>query len=224
MSSEVDIVNLALSHLGDEAGVTDISPPDGTTQAAHGARFYPIARGVLLEMFPWTFATTRVALAEIANPAEDDWSYAYRLPADCLRPLASLYPGVSPRALSNESDADSFPYIVESSEDGGLVLLTNLETARLRYIRLVTDTGKYTPIFTAALSRLLAAYLAGPVIKGVEGMKVARTQMEIFEVEFRKAAAANANTGKRDTYRAHTPAWLAGRTLPQVPEGYVVRS
>jgi len=223
VASEVDIVNLALSHLGDEAGVVAITPPDGTIQSAHCARFYPIARGVLLEMHPWTFATKRVTLAEVDNPVEDDWAYAYALPSTCIRPLAALYPGVPARMLSNGSDADSHPYLIEADSDGDLVLFTNVETASLRYIDLVTDTAKYTPLFVMALARLLAAYLAGPILKGTEGMRVAKAQLEVFDVEFRQAAAKNANTGKRDTYQAHRPAWLAGRTLPTLPEGYVVR-
>ena len=223
MSSEVDICNLALSHLGDEAGVITITPPDGTIQSAHCARFYPIARGVLLEMHPWTFATKRATLAAVENPVEDDWSYAYALPSTCIRPLASLYPGVPARMLSNESDADSHPYLVEADSDGDLVLYTNIETAALRYIDLVTDTAKYTPLFVSALARLLASYLAGPIIKGVDGMRVQKAQLEIFEAEFRKAAASNANVGKRETYQTQMPSWLAGRSLPQIPEGYVVR-
>lgn len=224
MSSEVDICNLSLSFLGDEAGVGAITPPDGTVQAAHCARFYPIARGALLELHPWTFATKRVALSEVTNPVDDDWSYAYTLPSTCLRPLAALYPGVPWQPLSNESDNDSHPYLVEAASDGSLILYTNVETAVLRYIDLVTDTTKYTPLFTVALARLLAAYLAGPILKGTDGMRVGREQLKMFaELEYPQAAAKNANTGKRETYHTHKPAWLASRTLPSIPDSFVLR-
>jgi hypothetical protein len=224
MSSEVDIVNLALSHLGDAAEVEAIDPPDGTAQAGHASRFYPIARGVLLEMHPWTFATKRVAVSEVDNVFEDDWAYAYALPSTCLRPLTALYPGVAARAFSNSTDAEGFPYIVEAAEDGTAVLYTNVETAVLRYIDLITDTTKYTPLFVSCLSRLLASYLAGPVIKGAEGSKAAGMQLKIFEVEFAKAAAMNANVGKRTGYQNFRPGHLAGRGAVVLPEGYVDRS
>src|SRR5687767_8634483 len=106
MSSEVDIANLALSHLGDEANVVAIDPPDGTVQASHCGRFYPIARDLLLEMHPWTFATRRATLAEVTNPVEDDWTYAYTLPTGCIRPLSALLPGQPERYFgSGDSDA-----------------------------------------------------------------------------------------------------------------------
>lgn len=210
MSSDVDICNLALSHLGDEAEVSAIAPPDGSPQAAQCGRFYPMARDVLLEAHPWTFATKRVALAEVTNTLPDDWTYAYALPSTCLRPLAALYPGL-PAQLFGESDDGSHPYIVETAEDGGLVLFTNLQTATLRYIDRVEDTAKFTPGFTAALSRLLASYLAGPILKGREGRAEAQNQLKLFEFEYRKAAAANANIGKRASYQTRTPAHIAAR-------------
>lgn len=225
MSSEVDICNLALSHLGDDAEVTAIAPPDGSIQSAHCARFYPIARDALLEMYPWTFATKRATVSEVENPSPDDWAYAYRLPATALRPLTALLPGVPARALSLDADAESFPYIVEAGEDGEPVLYTNVETAVLRYIDRVDDTTKFTPLFVVALARLLAAYLAGPILKGDTGTKVSQQQLRIFlEVEFPRAAAKNANVGKRNAYETRLPPWLAGRGAPTLPESFVDRS
>ena len=63
MASEVEICNLALSHLGDTATVASSDPPEGSAQAEHCARFYPIARDALLEMQNWKFATRRATLA-----------------------------------------------------------------------------------------------------------------------------------------------------------------
>ena len=72
MASVVDICNLALGHLGDPATVSSIDPPEGSAQAQHCARFYPIARDSLLEMHSWNFSTYREALAHL-QPAE--WIY-----------------------------------------------------------------------------------------------------------------------------------------------------
>lgn len=210
-TSEVDICCLALSHLGDEAMVTSIVPPDGTVQAAHCKRFYPFARDLLLEAHPWTFATRRVALAVTDNPSPFDWSFAYELPADCIRPLSALLPGTPEIYYGTETDAGSHPYLVETDADGDKVLFTNVETAVLRYIAVTTDTSKYTPGFTLSLSRLLAAYLAGPIIKGSEGMQVSQAQLKWFDIEYRKAAAADANTGKRNTFTTRLPSHIAAR-------------
>lgn len=226
MASAVDISNLALSHLGDEAGVTAISPPDGSPQSKLCGRFYPMARDALLEMRPWTFATRRAALAEVTNnPVADDWSYAYALPSGCLRPLALLVPGAPERALGTgaDSDAGSYSYLVETTEAGSKILYTNVEGAYLRFIAAVTDTTKFTHGFVSALSRLLASYLAGPIIKGDAGAKVAQGQLRIFEAEYAEAAAADANTGTRHAYRDHRPVWLAGRATPAIPDAWIDR-
>jgi hypothetical protein len=222
MSSEVDICNLALSHLGDEASVSAITPPDGTAQAAHCKRFYPIARDMLLEMHPWTFATKRSALSEATNEAEDDWAYAYALPNLCIRPLSSYLPGTPARYFGNETtDAGSHPFIVEAAEDGSAILYTNVETATLRYIARVTDTSKFTSGFVVLLARLLAVYLAGPIIKGRDGMAVSKEQMRLFTAEFGMAASRDANSGKRNIYETYRPAHLAGRGLPALPDPQV---
>ena len=60
MSSEIDICNLALARLGDDATVASIDPPEGSAQAEQCARFYSIARDTMLEMHDWRFATKRV--------------------------------------------------------------------------------------------------------------------------------------------------------------------
>lgn len=218
MASVADICNLALSHLGDAAEVATIDPPDGSIQSAHCARFYPIARNALLEMHPWTFATKRVALAAVDNPYEDDWAYAYALPSTCIRPLALLLPGTSERLLSLETDAGTFPYLVEAAENGSLVLYTNVEGAYLRYIDLVTNTTRFTPLFVVCLSRLLASYLAGPILKGESGAKMAAEQLRRFESEYTRAGVRDANRGKRDTRATFRPSWLAARGAILIPD------
>ncbi len=50
MPSVVDLCNLALAYLGDDATVASIDPPEGSAQAEHCQRFYPIARDTLLQM------------------------------------------------------------------------------------------------------------------------------------------------------------------------------
>ncbi len=210
MTSVTSICNLALSHLGDEAQVVNISPPDGSMQAALCGTFYPIALPVLLEMHPWTFATKRIAIAQAANPSPDDWLYAYAIPSTCIRPLSALFPGVPARPFGNADDG-SHPYIVEAAQDGTAILYTNVETAVLRYIDNVADTTKFTPTFVIALSRLLASYLAGPILKDTTGMRVATEQWKLFMVEYGKATAMNANVGNRNTYETRVPDFMRAR-------------
>lgn len=202
MSSTVDICNLALSHLGDAATVSSIDPPEGSSQAEHCARFYPIARDALLEMHPWNFATKRTTLAEVSDAAPDTWSYAYGTPNNCLRVL-NIYPS---EATSDDEGQD-----FTTETDGTRTLIfTNTEVAVARYILRITDTARYTPMFVTALSYLLASYLAGPVLKGETGIKVGQAMYKWFLTEFGKAAAASANATKFQP--EHTPGFMAARS------------
>lgn len=88
MASEVDIANIALSHLGDDATVASLDPPEGSAQAEHCARFYPVARDSLLESHNWAFSTQRIAMAEIANPPPSPWRHVYQAPSDVINMLA----------------------------------------------------------------------------------------------------------------------------------------
>jgi len=220
MASVVDICNLALSHIGDEGGVASISPPDGSVQAAHCQRFYPIARDALLQQHTWGFATQRKPLALLATdelPAE--WAFAYAYPA-CLR-MVAVYPpsnieGVSAGEIFDSSEfmarATAYPFTVETLESGAQVIYTNVEEATGIFVRLVSDSAKFSALFVVALARLLAAYLAGALIKGNEGMKIAKAQLEWFEKIDGPRAKMNDAVGKRDTtYDTFTPSSLKAR-------------
>jgi hypothetical protein len=176
MSSDVDICNSALAVLGDEASVASINPPDGSAQASHCARFYPLARDALLEMHNWGFATTRAPLALLAtNPSTDpyntalsSWAYAYAVPSDAINYLEVMDPGAVDEYSTGIQLANTIagmpnvglgkyvpqPFEIESGTDGSDILYTNQENAMLRYTRLVTDTTKFTPLFTEALTTL----------------------------------------------------------------------
>ena len=215
MSSEVEICNLALAHLGDSATVASINPPEGSAQAEHCQRWYPIARNALLEMGEWNFATTRALLAELANPFPQ-WPHSYARPSDCLKVLEVLpsdavgdtinYPvcefqfcselpaefAYSPRAFTTETDAAT----------GNQIILANQDNALARYTRVVTDTSKFSPLFTTALARYLAHYLAGPVLKGETGIQVGQAQLQIAMQILSRAAVSSANQSSRQQMQA----------------------
>lgn len=231
MASEVDICNVALSHLGDAATVASISPPEGSAQAEHCAVFYPIARDALLEMHDWGFATTRAALTQVTNTTST-WAFCYAVPADMLSPFAVLDPLALDDNSAEITQASNWlqgvslpaggiytpqPYQIETAADGTSILLTNQEDAVLRYVRRVTDTTRFTPLFTKTLHRSLAALLAGPVIKGEAGIKVgAMQEMIAFGRDgksglFGAAAASDSNQKRTTTRERHQVSWLAGR-------------
>lgn len=215
MASAVDICNLGLAHLGDEAAVSAISPPDGSVQASHCARFYPIARDACLEAHSWGFATRRVAPANVASAVPSSWQYAYALPAECLKVLNVWGEDYS-------EDDKGYDFVVESNASQGTMVYTNAENATIRYIVRVTDTTKFTPMFVTALSYLLAAYLSGPIVKGREGMSVAQAMYKMFLSEVVKAAASDSSNRKLDI--KHTPDFIGVRGMnTMAPDAWIKR-
>lgn len=181
MASEVDICNLALAHLGDEASVSALSPPDGSAQAAHCARFYPIARDKLLTLHAWGFAVKRVALAQLGTPPAS-WAYQYVMPNDCLQPIAVLQ-----SEDTGNGGRDGNRYETENY-GGDVVVLTDVPTAYLRYTYKITDTNKFSAPFIDALAWLLAAYLAGPITKDP---RVTESAYQMFSLAFADAVRAD---------------------------------
>lgn len=203
MPSEVDIVNLALSHLGDDASVSSISPPEASTQAQLASQYYPIARKALLEMHPWGFATKRDT-ATAMTTENDQWDYAYAIPSNCVKVISVIAPG-----SVYDDYAQKMPFAVEARADGTLQILTNQVEAEIVYIDNVTNTNKFPALFILAFARLLASYLAGPIIKGDVGRKESVGHLQIFQSEFAKAAASDVTQSRQSL--VHNVPWLAGR-------------
>jgi hypothetical protein len=200
---------MALSHIGSEARVSSISPPDGSVEAGHCADFYDMARTELLEPGNWNFALKRAALAQTTN-LSDAWAYAYVKPSDCQRALRVLRPSVTVTVFTQDTvgahtdDRDSAAFDIE-----GDVIYSNEPAAVLIYTRDVVDANKFPASFTSALSFMLSSYLAGPIIKGNEGTRVGdamrQRAMSIADV----SATSSANASSAET--APTSSILAVR-------------
>lgn len=224
MASEVDICNLALAHLGDSATVATIDPPEGSAQAEHCAKFYPIARDALLEMHQWGFATRRATLALLENTATS-WAYCYAVPNAAVNVIAVLAPDAGDDYSNSPATSwvqtypaypltvfgayTTQPFVLESRDDGAEVVYTNQADAVMRYTVRITDTTKFSPLFVECLSWLLASHLAGPVLKGDAGTAAATKAYQVFKSRLQDAVESDAN--QRNVKPAHNVAWLNGR-------------
>lgn len=226
MASVVDICNLALAHLGDNATIASIDPPEGSAQAEHCQRFYPIARDTLLEMHSWSFATKRAYGAEVEN-SWPMWQYAYAMPGDAHDIIAVLppearddysttftpetypdfYTNYSPSVAAGQYVPQKFA--VEVAADGSEIILTNQKQAVLRYHAKITDATKFSPLFTITLSWHLASMLAGPVIKGDQGAAEGKRCIAMTTLYLGKAMEADSNA--RKIQPEQIVPWIAGR-------------
>lgn len=224
MASDVDVCNLALAHLGDDATVSSIDPPEGSAQASHCARFYPIARDTLLEMHNWSFASRRAALAQLDVTPPSSWKYAYAAPSDMVNVVALLDPltpddysagvqfmnvGAYTAPIVGLGVYTPQPYVIETLEDGTAVIYANVQDAVLRYTVSVTDSTKFSPLFVITLSHLLASMLAGSLLKGEVGRQVAAEQLKLAGAFQAKAEGSDAN--QRNVKPAQGASWMVNR-------------
>ena len=222
MATEVDICNLALAHLGDDATIASLSPPEGSAQAEKAARFYPIARNNLLEMHNWNFAAKRGNLALTTNSL-DQWDYAYVAPADMMSPVAIISP-TSQNDYATRMSAGDTPggitsnyaptivagqYTPQQFAVEGEFIYTNQENAMLRYQAFITDSSLFSPLFVTTLSWHLASMLAGPVIKGDQGAAEAKRSTQMMSNYL--TSAKQSDNLHRDITVEHIVPWTSGR-------------
>lgn len=223
MASVVDVCNMALTHVGADNQISSISPPDGSVEAGLCARFYPIVRKRMIDDWVFSFVKHRVVLTAVDNPSTI-WGYAYALPADCVQPLRILQlnylAGFSNALLAYPlTSYTNYNWMVidglykergsSDFEVEGEILLTNEPEATLLYKRDITDTTKFTPLFTEAFAMLLASYIAPALIKGAEGAKIGAMWREQALTACERAQTNDANASSENAN--HVPVHIAVR-------------
>jgi hypothetical protein len=182
-ASAIDICNLALTRLG-HSTIQAFPPAEESEEARKCFLLYDRIRRTALRAHPWNFATTTVALGQLA---EDeilyDWTYAYQLPADCLRVLHVV-------DLSDPT-SDKIPFEIRT----GGVLVTNQAEARIRYIKDVSDPSLFDEQFVEAFSYRLAADLAMPITGKAD---YANSLTNLYNTTIRAAMASDAKERRRE--------------------------
>lgn len=204
-ASEVEICNLALGRIGwtdllEDTGATleelanSLRNPSSEQSRLHYAR----ARDFTLGRWWWPFAKVREALAVVAGETRPDWAYVYAYPANAVKVRYVTLPGVrTPRP-------DQIPPTrIEARRDAsgtvtGRLILCDQVDAEICYTARVANVAAFPQDFEDALVANLAARLAMPLVKGVEGGRLMRECLQEFEVLWRTAAAAAANEEKDD--------------------------
>ena len=194
-----DIANLALSHAKSKT-IQDLDK-DNSTSAILARQFFSAARLASLEAYDWSFARRFRVLASSAEEPEDNWLYAYVLPADCVAPRWVVDP--------TDSTNNSVPYVVAASDSGReSILLTNQPSAKLRYTFDQINPHMYTPNFVISLSHRLAAYIA---FAETGKASIRDAQIVLAEAAEKRARGADANTNRRDK-KAPDVDWIKERT------------
>lgn len=114
----------------------------------------------MLRAYNWSFAITRVKLAQLSDAPVFEYDFAYQLPSDWLKTL---------KVNNNPAGAGIVEYRIEGRE-----ILSNASDIYLRYISRVTDPNTMTADFREALAWRMAVDLAQSVTQSTtvqEAMK-----------------------------------------------------
>ena len=183
MASEVEICNLALGNIRARS-INSLDEP--SVQAQTCKLRYPLMRDFLLKNHPWQFAhglkPLSVLTVQLFNRA-----YAYQYPADCLHinrlvggyeevdltdgtTVVSQYRPWAEQFVSADELRQQIPYEVFNSDDNQVIGADEAEL-RIDYRRKVTDPNLFSSAFIVALSHLLGAEIAIPIV----GSELGRT-------------------------------------------------
>lgn len=133
-TSPVAICNSALALLGSDR-ITSLSDENARAKACN--ENYNKVRKWLLNAHPWGFAKEMVELALLSETPAFKWDSFFQLPSDVIRVLEL-------------EDTDA------CWERMGSKIACNLSECSIVYIKDVTDTTLFTPVFDEALAAELA--------------------------------------------------------------------
>ena len=171
MASTVEICNGALNQLG---ATTILSLTEDSKNARLCNSRYTQVRDGLFRTHPWNCLQKRVELAADTTAPAWGFSYAYTLPADCLRLLKIL-------------DYDS-NYKVE-----GRKILSNTSSMKILYIGRITDPNEYDELLRETLSASLAADIAFAV---TSNNTTATNMYNLFQDKLKDARFVDSTEGQ----------------------------
>lgn len=177
-SAEVDIYNLALSHVGNAKECQ--STTENTAEANACRRYYAQTRDEILEEFAWPFAKVTVALALVETDPTTEWAFAYRYPVDCLTFRRIL------SCLRQDTRQSRIPYLM-GRDDEGILIYTDAVNAVGEYTAVVEDTTQFAPTLVQAIAFKLGYYIA-PRITGGDPYKLGNRAFQLYQQAMERAA------------------------------------
>lgn len=201
MASKTQIVNVALQRIGFANYLANVDTE--TSPAARAAQAsFEIERDFVLRAFPWPFATKYETLALVDgssdDPVNNDWTFAYRFPADCLR---------ARRIVRENGRLDTDPPRFRIGRDSqGRLIYSDEEEAVLEYTVRITDPAEFDANFVSAFAWRLAWMLAPALGRVAEITKTARDN---FYIELTTAKSEALNEGQQES--PIDAEWIRGR-------------
>lgn len=184
MSSNTQIANMALSHLGIGQEIANLESE--RSEEANAIRaFYDTVRDFVQSDFPWPFLTKSQALALVAEDPTTEWDFSYRYPSDCLK-IRRIF-----SSLRNDSRQSRIPFLFYHDEIGKLIY-TDYEDAVIEYSAKLTTEDMWPADFVLAFSFLLAVYVAPRLTKG-DPFKMREGALKLYQQQLSMAEQRSLN-------------------------------
>lgn len=173
MSSTTEISNIAIGHLGisDEIGNLDTEKSE---EARACRRYFNPAIETFQGDFQMSFATKRKVLALISEDPNDEYSFEYEYPSDCIFAVRII------SGLITDNRQSQVPYKIVRGISGK-VIHSNWQEAELEYSIIENDTGRFPGDVVMAFSYKLAELVAPRLTGGdpfAQGDKAKRNYEE----------------------------------------------
>lgn len=200
MSSQTDIINLALKKLGQDRGIASVA--EQSKEARVFGSLWDSMRDFVLADRSWPWATKAAPMAVDIEDPQPGWRFRYSRPNDCLTVLAVTdesglrYAGRLSMFCSAPWVAGVFGLAAFDFEPSygaqGETINADVPEAWLVYTVRVTDTGRYPPHFVDALAWRLAAE-AAPAILGETGVRAKESLLSGYQTALALAASHDYN-------------------------------
>jgi hypothetical protein len=204
MPSEIDVINLALSNI--RAGSIN-SLTESSLQAQVAKLKYPFMRDRLLRELPWQF-NRKIRALSVLTVDIFNWAVSYQYPVDCLKihrlvPEFESIPAGSAGIISRLRDSEvrslkllrqQVPYEVFNFDDNKVIGADD-ENLRIDFAANITDPNLFSDDFILALSHLLAAEMAIPLIGAEVGRQLRSDSLTMYQQYLASAMANDINDG-----------------------------
>jgi hypothetical protein len=193
--SKINICNRALSYLTTKTIVSF----DGVGREERLCNlFYDVTLEELLRMHPFNFAMDVRQLSPVLDVPTNGWGYAYIYPANAID-IKSVT--TSPRSNITSFHVGGSSSMVEdgtkfgigvSSYDNKKYIYTDILNPFINYVKKVTDTSLFDPLFRQAFEHFLAYKMSLPL---TGNQKITQQLFGYFIGSFEQAKAGNASEG-----------------------------
>jgi len=195
MASQLNIINLALSHIAQtEITQVQLDAETTTVQVKETLRIWEFALKETLRAYNWGFAKTQEALVVTADYDPAVYTYAYVYPANCL-----AIRKVNVQTSIDETISGLYEKMYDSVKDLVRIVI-DIEDAYIEYTYYVTTTSLFDGAFVVAFSYRLAAALAKP-LNGDDNQ--AEDMKKVFEEAISEAKRHDAGS-KHESHDANT--------------------